>query len=326
MWNSIRRTSSPIFLAGAVALLCACESTRSDYDPGEIDRGHLAYVPESGQREIEDARGTLGEYREQLAAAKRDRAEVKSLESLAEQDLEVIAERVEEARQQVEHSRKFENNEAYSEAQDQLNKATEARVFAKSKKKYYEDMSDFAVARLELLEARIDLAEGRVDMAKAKAISELDRPIAREVKVEEYRERVKVLENEVDHRSIEARVARHRVELTADLVAETRKEVPASYRLNEIQLLDQVFEAKAFDELGVRERQNQTGDGRGMTERGAEGTAESVAPIRTGENGERNDEGRSERRDMPRDRENERDANRNDNRDSNQNDIRNERR
>lgn len=238
------RTRIPAVLC-TLLVFGACQSMReSDND---VPDSLLAYVPQSGQTHIEEARQRRGEVMEQKAIAMRDENEVESYLQLAQEDLEVLQLRYEEASKQVAHVKQFGSNEELEAAERRRDEVDNAVRLARAKVDYYEDLTKLGEVRVAWIEKRAELADARYQLAKAKAVSELDRPVAENVDLGDLRSEVAQLEDEVQRAAMEVEVARQRAELQSEFVAERQDGVPEGFRMNEIAKADDVFSAEFVD-------------------------------------------------------------------------------
>ena len=229
-------------LLTTLLLLTSCSSMPwQDDDPRPVEAGLLAYVPESGKQEIQQARAQRAQVREDLAISKRDLEQVESRVSLAENDLDVLESRREEAEDQVEHARKYGTQEELQKAEERLQTTQAAVRLASTKVRYYEDLEQLAGQVVELQEARLELASARIEAAEAEAIATLDRPAAQDVDLNAYRERVRRLEDQVAMHQVEARATRMKVDLRREFLDDRAQAVPASFRMNEPEAVDELL-------------------------------------------------------------------------------------
>jgi hypothetical protein len=223
-------------------ILSACSSTPwNDSEPQPVDAGLLAHVPESERQEIQEARADRAQVREDLAIVEREAQEVASRLDLAADDLDVLEARLDEAEERVEHAEEFGTQEDLADARDRLYDSQAAVRLARTKISYYDDLRALAKRMVDLQEARLELATARVELSEAAAIARLDRPAAQEVEVHAYEERVRRLEDEVAANQVEVRAARTRVELRHELLSERAQAVPASFRLNDPEPVDELL-------------------------------------------------------------------------------------
>lgn len=215
-----------------LASSCAAMHDRAP-DTAETRAGLLAFVPEEGRVEIQEARAYRAQVNEDLRIAGSDLQQVQSRREIAQHDLQVIEQRVEEARDRVEHARRFGSQEDLEQARMQLEETNDARRFAEAKIRYYEDLEGLADDLVRLHENRVALAEAIVEREEALAISQLDRPAAREIDVQAYHGRVAELQDRVAMNDIEARASRMRVELRREYLYDRVGAVPAAFRLSE---------------------------------------------------------------------------------------------
>ncbi len=231
-----------------LALCVACQSTPDwqHTDSNDVRNSLLAYVPKSDQHAIDQARQERGAIAEELAAAKRDRDATRSRLDLANDDLSVVQMRLREAKNQSDHAERYGDQQEYDKSKHRVDDAEAAVRLARAKVAYYQDMSTLAGKREELLQARGRLANAMFDLAKAEAVSKLDRPIAKQIDVDARRETVHRMADDARRAALEAKVARRRVNLQSDLVAQRREQVPDAFRMNEIASTDTVLSADAF--------------------------------------------------------------------------------
>lgn len=226
-----------------LATTFGCQST----GPASVPSAMLAYVPESGRREVEQSRQQLDAANEELAIARRDADEVDSLVNLSRNDLDVACARHEEAVEQTEHAERYGSRKELDAMTERREEAQDAVRLARAKVRYYEDLQSLARERVVWIQERVALADARHELTKAEAVAELDRPVAKDLDITAYGEAVAVLEDEVARLAVEVEVARRRAVLQADFVDAMRQRVPETFRLNEIAPIDEVF----FSELAA---------------------------------------------------------------------------
>ena len=226
--------------------LFGCQST-SRNEPPMVKGGLLAYVPESGQKSIEQARHRRGELNEQLAAAHRDRAEAESHLELSRANLKALRLKVSEARDRAKHARRFGSNSEFDAAQTNRDEVEAAVRLADARLAYYEVLRDLADRRIDLLGARVTLADARFELAKARAVSGLDRPVAEQVDVDDHRHAVEHFADEVERARIEALVARERVRLRSTFAESCVDGVPEGLQFGRIEPMASLFRSDAYD-------------------------------------------------------------------------------
>lgn len=239
---------------GLFALAGACAAAPWGPDRPHVRDSLLAHVPDSEQTQITAARTQLLQLRDQLAASEADEKEADRLVEISQGIVASLQTRAATARDRIELARSHRTNADVEEARRQASELDAAVRLAQKQTRYQENLADLAEERIELLEARIQLAEAKVEFAKARAVSALDRPIADEIDVDAHRRVIGDLSREVEQERIDALVARERVDLQKKYIDEGRDDVPESLRLQRVQTIDSVFEAKAF------ERQDSDGD------------------------------------------------------------------
>ena len=232
---------------GLFTLACSCATRPWGRERPHVNDSLLVHVPESEQTKITDARTRLLELRDQLAAAEADEREADRLVDLSRRNVDSLQVRASSARTQIGIARAHRTNEELEEARREADEVDAAVRFAINQTRYQENLAALADERIDLLQARIALAEAKVELAKARAVSELDRPAVEDVDVDAHRRSVADLSREVEQARIEALVARERVELQQKYVEEGREDVPEALRLQSVQAIDSVFEAKAFE-------------------------------------------------------------------------------
>lgn len=240
-----------ILLSGIAAVAFGCQSTGSRGNPPIVRDRLLAYVPEAQQENVHEARRRQNELQEQLSAAKNDLAEVDSLLNISREDIDVMRQRMQKARDQVDHTRQFGTDQEFQQAQTNLDQVEEALRYAQSQRKYNEDMREYANRRIDLLQERIELAEARLELAKARAVSTLDRPVVDDIDVDEHRYAVEREADDVENARIEALAARERLRLRHDFVQQSSGRVSEALRLRPVEPMDRVFEADAFEDRQV---------------------------------------------------------------------------
>ncbi len=239
--------SREIILTCSLLLLASsCATTNARQTP-EARAGLLAYVPEEGRGEIQQARAHLSQVNEDLRIAESDLTQVESRVELAKHDLRVVEQRVEEAQDRTDHARRFGSQEDLEEERRQVEEAKNAKRFAEAKISYNEDMKELARSLVDLHENRLELAAATVELEEALAISQLDRPAAREVDVQSYHGRVAELQDRVAMNDVEARAARMRVELRREFLFDRAQAVPTTYRLSEPEPVESVLTLPSSD-------------------------------------------------------------------------------
>jgi hypothetical protein len=208
-----------------------------------VGDGLLAYVPQEQQEEIEDARRRRGEIVDQIAVARRDLSEVESFQRLADENLGTLASRAKEARLRVKHARQYDSTDEMDTAQIRRDELEAAKRLQEAKAAYYDDLEELAKQRIELLKRQANLWDARLELEKAEAVSELDRPAAKEVDVGEHRCEVNRLADQVEQARIETLVARERAKLRRTFVEQRAEAVPESLQLEPIEPADSVFKA-----------------------------------------------------------------------------------
>ena len=206
----------------------------------------LAYVPESEQANIAEARTHLAQLREELAAARNDEAEAERLVDIADRNVDSLESRLGTAREQIDYARAHGTNEDLEHARQQADELASAVRLARTQKRYQEDLEDLGEERVDLLQSRIDLAAAKLELAKARAVRDLDRPAVEDVDVDDHRHAVDDLAQDVETARIDALVARHRVELQQEFVQRNQEGVPDALRLQTVQPIEAIFEAKAY--------------------------------------------------------------------------------
>lgn len=235
-----------------LACTLGCQSTDWDGSP-PVEDSWLAYVSdEDRQQQMDEARQRQDRLNQQLAAARSDLAESDSLLGLAESHLDALRVQLDRARDRIDHVRRFGTNTEFDAAQQRRDEIEAAVRLAESKASYYQAMQDLARERVTLLDLRADLADARLELAKARAVSELDRPVAEEIDVDDHRHTVRSLADRVEQARIDALVARELVKLRKEFVERKTSDVPQPLRTQEVEPIDAVFDAKAYEDETVK--------------------------------------------------------------------------
>ena len=261
-----------VICAGLLAVaLPSCQSPGGQ--PPAVKPELLAHVPAGRVKAIDAARAHHASLQTELAAARRDVAEARSHLDVARQNLETMDARYDEASARMEHAREFGTNAEIEREKKNRSDVCSALRLARAKVGYYEDLRELASRRAGLVEKRVELAAAELEFEKARAVSKLDRPAARDVDVEDYRDAVAMLTDDVEKTRIEAKVARERVRLQSDYVGERTRDVPESMRLAAIEPVESVLEAEAF-----AHRAHPANRADGNTDRADGNTDERAAP------------------------------------------------
>lgn len=232
---------------GLFTFASGCAASPWGTDRPHVQDSLLAHVSEGEQTKITEARTRLSELRDQLAAARADEREADRLVDLSRRNVDALQVRAAAARTQIGIAHEHRTNTDLDKARQEADEVEAAVRFAVNQARYQENLASLADERIDLLQARIQLAEARVELAKARAVSGLDRPAAAEVDVDAHRRSVADLSREVEQARIDALVARERLDLQKKYVEEGRDSVPEGLRLQSVQAIDSVFEAKAFE-------------------------------------------------------------------------------
>lgn len=238
-------TSKLASLTGLVFLL-GCQTPNANVAGRDHD-ALMAYVPEGDQGEVHAAQQERAAIDESLAVARRDVAEISSHETMSQQNKEAIRARHEEAVLRVRHAQKFDDTEALATARDSRHELAAAVRLQDAKRNYYDDLQKLAKERVEWLERRAALADARLELAKAEAVSELDRPAAKDIDLLRYHEAVHRAGERVDSQRIEVLVAQRRAELRAEFADSCAGAVPDSLRLQPLEPIAKVFAADLKD-------------------------------------------------------------------------------
>jgi hypothetical protein len=232
---------------GLFTLLAGCASAPWEPARPQVRDSLVAHVPERDQARITAARTRVVELRDQLAAAAADEREAERLIDLSQRNRDTLETRAATARSTVEYARTHRTNADLEQARRETEDVERAVRFAADQVRYQEHVEALAEERIELLERRIALAEAQVELTKARAVSALDRPVADEIDVAAHERAVAELTREVEQARIEAQVARQRVELQKQLVDERQDGVAEALRLQTVQPVESLFEARAFE-------------------------------------------------------------------------------
>jgi chromosome segregation ATPase len=229
-------------------ILSSCSSIHSSHDrPEPVEQGLLVHVPDSEKGEIEEARGERAKIEEQLAIAQRDLEQVQSQNEMAEGDLAILEDRLDEARDKVEYAREYGTQDDLADARENLRQTQAAVRLARTQAQYHEDLEDLAESMVEMEDAWLAYAQARVELREAEAISKLDRPAAQGYEVDEYEEELCRLEDELAMAQVDARAARLRVDLRREFMDERTEAVPASFRLSEPEPIDEVLTVSLYE-------------------------------------------------------------------------------
>lgn len=235
-----------VLCAGTIALLCSCRSTHTymlEHDHAEL----LAYVPEDERSDIEKAREQRAEIASRLAAARRDLAEVESLQELAEANVDATETRLDEAIERVTHARRYDDADELREAEQRREEFHQAMRLHEAKAAYYDDLRELAERRVDLVEARMRLWDVRVELQTAEAVSRLDRPAARDVDVAAHRIAAERVAADVEEKRLETLVARHRADLRSEFVKRCSEGVTEALRMQPLEKPDAVFATKVAE-------------------------------------------------------------------------------
>ena len=235
-----------IILTCTLLFAGSCNTLRTD-DPGQIEAGLLAYVPENDRAQIQESRNRRAQATEDLRIAESGVEQVKARRELADHDLDVVRKRVKEAEDSTDYVRKYGNAQELEAARRRREESNIALRFANAKIHYYEDLGSLADELVALHEARVELAEATVKLEEARAVSQLDRPAAQEIDVQIYEGRVYELQDRVSMKTVDARTARVQVGLRQEFLDERARAVPASFRLNAIDAPETILALPDFE-------------------------------------------------------------------------------
>ncbi len=181
-----------------------------------VDEDILVYVPEANRSDITDARTERIKLQDSVNVAQRDIEIERQRISTAQDQLGIAEDGLEAAKRAhkvARESREGERSDNLDRTENEVENARNRWLSAKEKVHYHEARIAQLESSHELAELRVDLADARVELAKARAVSELDRPEARDVSVREFEMYVEEYETRLAMAEVDADAWDKKIEL-----------------------------------------------------------------------------------------------------------------
>ncbi len=227
--SSIRLLTSAAIVA---ALSSSCASTSwggwGERDVKAVDQSLLAYVAEDERAGIMEARAETVRFEDEVAYAQSEQQIAKDRLDLVEAEMDVVDQDIERAKQRVQLARNQTTDELDSAKQD-LDEVRERRRWVRARIDQQEQQVEAAQTKVDLKQLELQLAEAKVELRKAKAVSDLERPQADKIAVEQYVDRVDRLEADVADMRVDLEAAKQKAENRIKTVEQRSESVPSQY-------------------------------------------------------------------------------------------------
>lgn len=232
-----------------LSVVCAGCSSMPWNSQKEVDRELVAAVPPNQSRGIDDARSNRDKTSDALDVAKRNAVLSEDRLALAKQELGIAKAEVATAESAAEMAEKGTNEELET-AKAALRDTKIVVASAENRIRWREADVERAQARVDLQQRRLVLADARVELARAEAVTELDRPAAKNVNIEDFRSQVREQEKLVAKAEIDVDAAESEARIAHDQFLTSARAVPASYRKR----AEKIDEEIQFDSDGYKAR------------------------------------------------------------------------